>query len=99
MKKIKFKTDFKIKLSIITLTLIILAGILSYQFNDSNFYIISTIIGVLIMIIMVFSLIGLIRSIKKLRKQEEQSSTPHDETTNTIDELRLATRTERDKRT
>ena len=65
MKKFKINTDFKIKLPIITLSLFTLIGILSYQFNNSNFYIISTIIGFLTMILALFSLIGLYNSIKK----------------------------------
>ena len=65
MKKFKINTDFKIKLPIITLSLFTLIGILNYQFNNSNFYIISTIIGFLTMILALFSLIGLYNSIKK----------------------------------
>jgi hypothetical protein len=67
MKKLKFNKDFKIKLPIIVLSLFIFIGILSYQFNPSNFYIISTIIGFLTIIVAVFSIIGLINTIKKIR--------------------------------
>lgn len=67
MRKIKFNTDFKIKLPIIILSLFIFIGILSYQFNSSNFYIISSIISFLTIIVAVFSVIGLINAMKKIR--------------------------------
>ena len=67
MKKFNINTDFKIKLPIITLSLFILIGILSYQFNNSNFYTISTIIGFLTIILALFSLAGLYNTIKKSR--------------------------------
>jgi protein-S-isoprenylcysteine O-methyltransferase Ste14 len=68
MKKFKINTDFKIQLSIIVLSLFILIGILSYQFSNSNFHIISTIIGFLIIAVAIFSFTGLYNSIKNIRK-------------------------------
>jgi amino acid transporter len=67
MRKFKINKDFKIKLPIIILSLFIFIGILSYQFNTSNFYIISTIIGFLTMIVAIFSMIGLYNAIKKAK--------------------------------
>jgi amino acid transporter len=67
MRKLKFTTDFKIKLPIIIISLFIFIGILSYQFTSSNFYIISTIISFLTIIVAVFSIIGLFNAIKKIR--------------------------------
>ena len=68
MKKFKINTDLKVKLSIILISLLILIGILSYQFTDQNFYIISTIIGILILITFILSIIGFIRSIKNFKR-------------------------------
>lgn len=67
MKKINFKTDFKVKLPIVIIAILVFIGILSYQFTDKNFYLISTIIGVLILFAIILSIIGLLRSIKKLK--------------------------------
>ncbi len=67
MKKFKINTDFKIKLPIIILSLFIFIGILSYQFNSSNFYIISTIIGFLTIVVALFSVVGLYKAIKKMK--------------------------------
>lgn len=67
MKKINFKTDLKLKLPIVIIAILIFIGILSYQFTDKNFYLISTIIGVLILFAIILSIIGLLRSIKKLK--------------------------------
>ena len=67
MRKFKINTDFKIKLPIIILSLFIFIGILSYQFNSSNFYIISTIISFLTMLVAIFSIIGLYKAIKKMK--------------------------------
>lgn len=68
MKKFKINTDFKIKLPIIILSLFIFIGILSYQFNSSNFYIISTIISFLTIIVALFSVVGLYKAVKKMKK-------------------------------
>lgn len=67
MKKINFKTDLKFKFPIVVLSILILIGILSYQFTSTNFYIISTIIGVLLLATVVLSVVGLMKSIKRLR--------------------------------
>lgn len=72
MKKIKFKTDFKFKLSIVALSLLMFLGVLSYQFTDKNFYIISTIIGILSLIVIILSVIGFFRSLKYLRESKSK---------------------------
>ncbi|PQJ78290.1 hypothetical protein [Polaribacter porphyrae] len=64
MKKLNLKTDVKYKMIIVVISLLIFISILSYQFTDSNFYIISTIIGILSIIAIIISVTGLIKSIK-----------------------------------
>lgn len=68
MKKILFKTDLKFKLPLVLITILIFIGILSYQFTNENFYIISTIIGILTLIAVIISVIGLYKSIKRINK-------------------------------
>lgn len=68
MKKLNFKTEFKFKLTIVTLSILMFIGVLSYQFTDENFFIVSTVIGVLSIIVIVLSIIGFIQSIKKYKK-------------------------------
>lgn len=68
MKKIKFKTDFKYKLTIVSVSLLLLVSIVSFNYTKDNFFIVSTIIGLLSFIIIVIATIGLVKSIKKLRK-------------------------------
>ena len=72
MKKISFKTEFKFKLTIVVLSLLMLIGVLSYQFTNENFYIISTFIGILSLIAIIFSIIGFLKSIKKLKKPKSK---------------------------
>lgn len=72
MKKLNFKTEFKFKLTIVVLSILMLIGVLSYQFTNENFYIISTIIGFLSLIVIVISIIGFIKSIKKLKKTNKK---------------------------
>lgn len=67
MKKVNFKTDLKFKVPIVILALLIFIGILSFQFTSSNFYIISTIIGILTLLAVIISVIGLYKSIKTLK--------------------------------
>ena len=72
MKKLNFKTEFKFKLTIVSLSILMFIGVLSYQFTNENFYIVSTIIGFLSIIVIVLSIIGFIRSIKKLKKTKSK---------------------------
>lgn len=72
MKKLNFKTEFKFKLTIVVLSILMLIGVLSYQFTNENFYIISTIIGFLSLIVIVLSIIGFLKSIKKFKKTESK---------------------------
>ena len=72
MKKLNFKTEFKFKLTIVVLSILMLIGVLSYQFTNENFYIISTIIGILSLIVIVLSIIGFIKSIKKFKKTKSK---------------------------
>lgn len=72
MKKFNFKTDLKFKLPIVVIAILIFIGILSYQFTNANFYIISSIIGVLTLIAVILSVIGLFKSIKTLRKPKSK---------------------------
>ena len=74
MKKIRFKTDFKYKLTIVSISLLLLVSIVSFNYTKDNFYIVSAIIGLLSFIIIVLSTIGLIKSIKKLRKPISKKS-------------------------
>lgn len=68
MKKFKLKTDVKFKLTIVVISILIFMGILSYQFTSSNFYIISGIIGVLLLIAIIISIIGFVKSVKEFKK-------------------------------
>ena len=68
MKRLNFKTDIKFKFSIVIISLLMLILILSSQFTDKNFYIITTIIGALSLIAIIISVIGLLRSIKNLKQ-------------------------------
>ena len=68
MRKFKFKTDFKYKLTIVAISLLIFIGILSYQFTSANFYIISSIIGILTLIAVIVSVLGFLKYIKELEK-------------------------------
>jgi len=72
MKKLNFKTEFKFKLTIVSLSILMLIGVLSYQFTNENFYLISTIIGFLSLIVLVLSVIGFLKSIKKLKKTKSK---------------------------
>ena len=72
MKKLKFKTDFKFKFTIVVISLLMFIGVLSYQFTGKNFYIISTVIGVLSLIAIIISVVGLLKSIKKLKKPKSK---------------------------
>lgn len=72
MKKINFKTEFKFKLTIVVLSLLMCIGVLSYQFTNENFYLISTFIGVLSLIVIIISIIGFLKSIKKLNKTKSK---------------------------
>lgn len=74
MKKFTLKTDLKLKLPIVLIALLIFIGILSYQFTNSNFYIISTIIGVLSLIAVILSIIGLMKSIKNLKRPKSKKA-------------------------
>lgn len=74
MKKIKFKKDFKYKFTIVILSLFMLIGVLSNQFTDKNFYIISTCIGILSLIAIIISTIGLLKSLKKLQKPRSKKT-------------------------
>lgn len=68
MKKNLFKTDLKFKLPIVLIAILVFIGILSYQFTNDNFYIISSIIGVLTLFAIIISIIGLVKSIQKIKK-------------------------------
>ena len=72
MKKFKFKTDFKFKLSIVALSLLMFIGVLSYQFTDKNFYIISTVIGFLSIVVVILSIIGFLKSLKSLKQSKSK---------------------------
>ncbi|KOY52801.1 hypothetical protein [Polaribacter dokdonensis] len=68
MKRLNFKTDIKFKFSIVIISLLMLILVLSSQFTDKNFYIVTTVIGVLSLIAIIISVIGLLRSIKNLKQ-------------------------------
>ncbi len=72
MKKLKFKTDLKFKLTLVVLSLLMFIGVLSYQFTDENFNIISKIIGVFSLITIAISIIGFIKSLKVLKKTKSR---------------------------
>lgn len=74
MKKFTLKTDLKLKLPIVVIALLIFIGILSYQFTNSNFYIISTTIGVLSLIAVILSILGLMKSIKNLKRPKSKKT-------------------------
>lgn len=64
----KLRTDAKLKLTIVIISILIFVGILSYQFTNQNFYIISSIIGVLTLVAVIISVIGFFKYIKELKK-------------------------------
>jgi hypothetical protein len=68
MKRLNFKTDIKFKFSIVIISLLMLILVISSQFTDKNFYIVTTVIGVLSLIAIIISVIGLLRSIKNLKQ-------------------------------
>ena len=72
MKKFKFKTDLKFKLTIVVLSLLMLIGVLSYSFTKENFYITSTIIGGFSIITVIISIIGFIKSLKVLKETKSR---------------------------
>lgn len=68
MKKIKFKSDFKYKFTIVSISLLLLISIFSFNYTKDNFFVLTTIVGLLSFIIILLSAIGLYKSIKKLRQ-------------------------------
>ncbi|WP_397446334.1 hypothetical protein [Polaribacter sp. R77954] len=72
MKKFKFNKDFKYKFTLAAISLLVLISVLSYQFTNENFYIISSFIGFLSLIAIIISISGFIRSLKKLNKPKSK---------------------------
>lgn len=72
MKKLNLKTDFKFKFTIVVISLLLFIGVLSYQFTGKNFYIISTIIGVLSIAAIIFSLVGFLKALKNLKQPKSK---------------------------
>ena len=68
MRKLKFKKDFKFKMTIVVISLLIFIGLLSSHFTESNFYFISTIIGFLSLIAIIVAAIGFLKALKKFKK-------------------------------